>query len=143
MKNLSRSLVLVTSIVLLSSCATTIVDTTDTTQVVQSTTSTIAAPSGEIIDLLRQLSSVADGLGQAVVDGDTSVSKAKVAEADAIWLALEPQIRESRIDIVESVQSIVRLIHTSVERKRPADADKALRFIPLIIEAVTPLLGQQ
>jgi uncharacterized phage infection (PIP) family protein YhgE len=142
MKYFSRSLVLITSVVFLSSCATTIDNTTDTIQVVQSTTSTIATPSGEIIDLLRQLSMVAEGLGQAVVDGDTSVSKAKVAEADAIWLVLEPQIRESGIDIVDSVQSIVRLIHTAAERKRPADADKALRFLPLVIEAVIPLLDK-
>jgi len=142
MKYLSRSLVIVTSVLFLSSCATTVVDTTDTTQVVQSTTSTIATPSGEIIDLLGQLSSVAEGLGQAVVDGDTSVSKAKIAEADAIWLVLEPKIRESGIDLVDSVQSIVRLIHTAGERKRPADADKALRFLPLVIEAVTPLLNK-
>ena len=142
MKIFSHSLVSVASIVLLSSCATTIVDTTDTTQVVQSTTSTIPTPSGEIVDLLRQLSSVAEGLGQAVVDGDTSVSKAKVAEADAIWQVLEPKIRESGVDLVDSVQSIVRLIHTAAERKRPADADKALRFLPLVIEAVTPLLSK-
>ena len=142
MKYFSRSLVLITSVVFLSSCATTIDNTTDTIQVVQSTTSTIATPSGEIIDLLRQLSMVAEGLGQAVVDGETSVSKAKVAEADAIWLVLEPQIRESGIDIVDSVQSIVRLIHTAAERKRPADADKALRFLPLVIEAVIPLLDK-
>ena len=142
MKYLSRNLVIVTSVLFMSSCATTVVDTTDTTQAVQSTTSTIATPSGEIIDLLRQLSSVAEGLGQAVVDGNTAVSKAKVAEADAIWLVLEPKIRESGIDLVDSVQSIVRLIHTAGERKRPADADKALRFLPLVIEAVTPLLNK-
>lgn len=142
MKYLSRNLVIVTSVLFMSSCATTVVDTTDTTQAVQSTTSTIATPSGEIIDLLGQLSSVAEGLGQAVVDGNTAVSKAKVAEADAIWLVLEPKIRESGIDLVDSVQSIVRLIHTAGERKRPADADKALRFLPLVIEAVTPLLNK-
>jgi hypothetical protein len=32
-------------------------------------------------------------------------------------------------------------MQTAVERKRPADADKALRFIPLIIDATTPLLN--
>jgi hypothetical protein len=50
-------------------------------------------------------------------------------------------ILESKIDILESVQRVVRLIQTAVERKRPADADKALRFIPLIIDAATPLLS--
>jgi hypothetical protein len=89
---------------------------------------------------LEQLLPVADGLGQAVVDGDSKVFKAKVAQADAIMLAIEPLIRESKIDVLESVQRVVDLMHTATERKRPADADKALRFIPLIIEAVTPLL---
>jgi len=84
---------------------------------------------------------VADGLGQAVVDGDSKVFKEKVAQADAIMLAIEPLIRESKIDVLESVQRVVDLIHSAAERKRPADADKALRFIPLIIEAVTPLLN--
>ncbi len=142
MKYLVRSAVLLTSIFSLSSCATTIDSAPDTTAPAQSTTSTIATPSGEIVDLLQQLSVVADGLGQSIVDGDTSVWKAKVAEADAIWVVLEPKIRESGIDVVDSVQSIVRLIHTATERKRPADADKALRFIPLVIDALTPLLNK-
>ena len=83
---------------------------------------------------------VADGLGQAVVDGDSKVFKAKVAQADAILLVIEPLILESKIDILESVQRVVELMRSAAERKRPADADKALRFIPLIIDAVTPLL---
>ena len=142
MKHLVRSAVLLTSILSLSSCATTIDSAPDTTAPTQATTSTIATPSGEIVDLLQQLSTVADGLGQLIVDGDTSKWKAKVAEADAIWVVLEPKIRESGIDVVDSVESIVRLIHTATERKRPADADKALRFIPLVIEALTPLLNK-
>jgi hypothetical protein len=106
------------------------------------TTTTIpVAPTGSIISLLQQLIPVADGLGQAVVDGATKEAKGKVAQADAILLAIEPMILESKIDILESVQRVVRLIQTAVERKRPADADKALRFIPLIIEAATPLLS--
>ena len=60
----------------------------------------------------------------------------------AILLALEPLIRESKIDVLESVQRVVNLIHTAAEKKRPADADKALRFVPLIIDAVTPLLNK-
>jgi hypothetical protein len=99
-------------------------------------------PTGSIISLLEQLLPVADGLGQAVVDGDSKVFKEKVAQADAIMLAIEPLIRESKIDVLESVQRVVDLIHTAAEKKRPADADKALRFIPLIIEAVTPLLDK-
>ena len=125
----------------LTSCATEITGSTESTITPVTTTTVPVAPTGSIISLLEQLVPIADGLGQAVVDSDSKVLKEKVAQADAILLAIEPLIRESKIDVLESVQRIVDLIHTATERKRPADADKALRFIPLIIEAVTPLLN--
>ncbi len=128
--------------VVLTSCATTITGSTDSTVAPASTTTVVVNPSGSIILLLQQLLPIADDLGQAVVDGNSKVYKAKVAQADAVMLVLEPKIRESKIDVLESVQRVVRLIHTAAENKRPADADKALRFIPLIIDAVTPLLNK-
>ena len=90
---------------------------------------------------MTQLGDVANGLGQAVVDGNSQVTKQKLAQADAIWEVLEPQIRASGVDLVESVQKIVDLIHSAVEKKRPADADKALRFVPLVTETLDLLLN--
>ena len=141
MTNIKRLLCVSLCAIALTSCATTITGSTDSTVTPASTTTIPVIPTGSIISLLEQLLPVADGLGQAVVDGDSKVFNAKVAQADAIMLAIEPLIRESKIDVLESVQRVVNLIHTAAERKRPADADKALRFIPLIIEAVTPLLN--
>ncbi len=141
MTNIKRLLCVSLCAIALTSCATTITGSTDSTVAPASTTTIPVIPTGSIISLLEQLLPVADGLGQAVVDGDSKVFKEKVAQADAIMLAIEPLIRESKIDVLESVQRVVDLIHTAAERKRPADADKALRFIPLIIEAVTPLLN--
>jgi hypothetical protein len=141
MTNIKRLLVVSLCAVALTSCATEITGSTESTVAPVATTTIPVAPTGSIISLLEQLLPVADGLGQAVVDGDSKVFKEKVAQADAIMLAIEPLIRESKIDVLESVQRVVDLIHSAAERKRPADADKALRFIPLIIEAVTPLLN--
>ena len=141
MTNIKRLLSIALCAIALTSCATEITGSTESTVAPVSTTTIPVAPTGSIISLLEQLVPVADGLGQAVVDGDSKVFKEKVAQADAIMLAIEPLIRESKIDVLESVQRVVDLIHTAAERKRPADADKALRFIPLIIEAVTPLLN--
>ena len=141
MTTIKRLLSISLCAIALTSCATTITGSTESTVAAASTTTIPVIPTGSIISLLEQLLPVADGLGQAVVDGDSKVFKEKVAQADAILLAIEPLIRESKIDVLESVQRIVDLIHTAAERKRPADADKALRFIPLIIEAVTPLLN--
>ena len=141
MTNIKRLLSISLCAIALTSCATEITGSTESTVAAVTTTTAPVAPTGSIISLLEQLLPVADGLGQAVVDGDSKVFKEKVAQADAIMLAIEPLIRESKIDVLESVQRVVDLIHTAAERKRPADADKALRFIPLIIEAVTPLLN--
>ena len=140
MTNIKRLLVVSLCAVALTSCATEITGSTESTVAVVTTTTAPVAPTGSIISLLEQLVPVADGLGQAVVDGDSKVFKAKVAQAEAIMVAIEPLIRESKIDVLESVQRVVDLIRSAAERKRPADADKALRFIPLIIEAVSPLL---
>ena len=141
MTNTKRLLSISICVIALTSCATEITGSTESTIAPVSTTTIPVAPTGSIISLLEQLVPVADGLGQAVVDGDSKVFKEKVAQADAIMSAIEPLIRESKIDVLESVQRVVDLIHSAAERKRPADADKALRFIPLIIEAVTPLLN--
>ncbi len=142
MTNIKRLFSVSLCVVALTSCATTITGSTESTEAPVTTTTIPVAPTGSIVSLLQQLVPVADGLGQAVVDGDSKTIKAKVAQADAILVALEPLIRETKIDVLESVQRVVGLIHTAAERKRPADADKALRFIPLIIDAVTPLLNK-
>jgi len=142
MTNIKRLFSVSLCAIALTACATEITGSTESTVAPVSTTTIPVAPTGSIISLLEQLLPVADGLGQAVVDGDSKVTKAKVAQADAIMLAIEPLILESKIDVLESVQRVVDLIHTAAEKKRPADADKALRFIPLIIEAVTPLLDK-
>ncbi|MEY3557982.1 MAG: hypothetical protein RL374_688 [Actinomycetota bacterium] len=141
MTNIRRFLSVSLCAIALTSCATEITGSTESTVVPVTTTTIPVAPTGSIISLLQQLIPVADGLGQAVVDGESKLAKEKVAQADAILLAIEPLILESEIDILESVQRVVRLMQTAVERKRPADADKALRFIPLIIDATTPLLS--
>jgi len=141
MTNIRRFLSVSLCAIALTSCATEITGSTESTVVPVTTTTIPVAPTGSIISLLQQLIPVADGLGQAVVDGESKLAKEKVAQADAILLAIEPLILESKIDILESVQRVVRLMQTAVERKRPADADKALRFIPLIIDAATPLLS--
>lgn len=140
MKNVSRIAFICVSLISLSSCATTISGSTDTTVPVATTTTTMVAPQGTVVELINQLIPVADGLGQAVVDGDSTVYKHKLAQVDTIWEVLKPLIVESKIDVLENMQSIIDLFHSAVERKRPADADKALRFLPLVAEAVTPLL---
>ena len=142
MKVLSRCVVLLVSATSLSACATEIVGSTQSTIPVVTTTTTLPAPTGDIESLLMQLHTEATGLGQLVVDGKNSEAALIVARADAIWVAIEPQILESKIDIAEDVKRIVNLFHTAAERKRPADADKAVRFTTLMLESIPQLLNK-
>jgi hypothetical protein len=124
----------------LTSCATTI-NLSATTAPAATTTTTIPTPEGDMAGLLSQMSDALVGLGQAIVDGDKPTSSAKRSQVDAIWVVLEPKIRESGLDLVEDVQRIVNLVHTATDRKRPADADKASRFLALIMESVDTITG--
>ena len=97
------------------------------------------APTGDISDLLNQIADLTDGLSQVVIDNDRTEGERRIARAEEIWTVLEPQIREAGVDLVEEVRSVIDLITTSVNRRRPADGDKAQRFVDLIIESVPGL----
>lgn len=128
--------------VVMSSCATEIISVDTTLPPGSTTTTTIPTPEGNIIELLDQLDELTNNLGQEIVDGERDTINRKLAIAQAIMVAIEPQIRESGIDLVEDVERIVGLVQTAVQRKRPADADKAKRFLTLIRESAPELLAQ-
>jgi len=140
MKNTARILVIGLFAVSVSSCSTQILTTTTTLPGV-TTTSTIPDPSGTSLELLEQLGTAIQGLGQAIVDRDSATKNRVVAETNAIWKVLEPQIRESGVDLVEDVQKIVDFVNVAVNRTRPAEADKAVRFLALIMESAPLLLS--
>lgn len=127
--------------VALSSCATEIITVDTTLPPGPTTTTTIPTPEGDIIELLDQLDELTNNLGQEIVDGDREVFTRKLAIAQAILAAIEPQILASGVDLLEDVQRIVGLIETATLRKRPADADKAKRFLTLIRESAPELLA--
>ncbi len=128
--------------VVISSCTTVINETTndeqpdDTVEVVTSTT----IPQGDITSLIDQLVTSANGLGEAIANRQNLRARQQVSDAEAIWIALEPQLRDAGIDVVEDLDRMVELMQTAVDRKRPADADKAYRFISLIAQEIPALL---
>ena len=127
----------------LSSCATEIIGDLTTTVPAESTTTTIATPTGDIEQLLEQLDTTIVGLGQKIVDADSSAYKQTYAEVLAIWEVLKPQTEASGvIGLDGDVQRIVDLVRTATERKRPADADKAARFLTLLRESIPELLNR-
>jgi len=117
----------------LAACSTTIVDTAPTTTLVPPTT---VIPSGTASELFVQLQTTIGELSKAISDSDRAMAKVKLAEIEEIWKVLQPQIAERGDQFIQDMQRIIDLAISSIERNRPADADKSLRFLSLVIETL-------
>ncbi len=137
MNRLTSSLVVVSALTL-TGCATTIIST-DTTTPVITVASTTTLPSGESLQLMKNIASAGAELGDAIAEGRGQEARDALGVAEANWQVLEPQLQELKLDVVEDVRRIVDMMTTAVERKRPADADKANRFLGLVIDAFSQL----
>jgi len=120
---------------LLSGCATTIEgDSATTSTSPASTTTTI--PRGTVPELFGAILSLGSGLGNDIASGEMQTARAKLADIRATWQAITPQIADLGEDVNDDLQRLVNLYSSAVERKRPADADKATRFLDLAIEPI-------
>lgn len=121
-----------TLVVTLTGCATEIVQSD------LSTTTTIEreSPTGDVGELLDQLGESFGIVADALADGDRSRARAEMVQVEEIWLALEPRIAERGDQFVEDVRRLIDLAAIAAERNRPADADKALRFLGLIVDSL-------
>jgi len=117
-------------------CATTINLSAPTT-LAQPAVTTL--PTGTTVELFGQLQSTLSELSLAIVNEDKSRAKTTLATVLNIWASLQPQIVAAGGETVDQtvidMQRIIDLASSSVERTRPADADKALRFLDLLIQS--------
>ena len=132
-----RTCVLISALIAVaSSCATTINLAAPTT-LAQPAVTTL--PTGTTAELFSQMKSTLSDLSLAITNEDKSRAKTTLATVLNIWGALKPQIEaeggETADQTVEDMQRIVDLASSSVQRTRPADADKALRFLDLLIQS--------
>jgi hypothetical protein len=84
-----------------------------TIPIVGSTAELLGAMATEVSQLSAQVSE----------DGDAE--EATLAAIVATWAIVEPQVRAARPELVASFQTTVDMATSAVQRKRPADADKA------------------
>ena len=133
MKVTAHVSLVVLSLCSLAACSTTIVDTAPTTTLVAPTT---VVPSGTATELFDQLQTTVGELSKAISDSDRAMAKVKLAEIQEIWKVLQPQIADRGDQFIQDMQRIIDLAISSVERNRPADADKSLRFLSLVIETL-------
>jgi uncharacterized protein YceK len=131
------SLVSVTS--LLSGCATTINESAPTTLAKNAVTETTTATIDQQLsteELLGQMLITINALSEAMQKSDRETATKKVDQILLINNAVRPKILTLSDQLTADFDRVVTLAKSSVERNRPADADKALRFLPLIIDSL-------
>jgi hypothetical protein len=122
---LVRGVALATLVLLAGACGQTTVLTGPSTTYLGETTT---IPTGTVDELLARLQTTAYSLSIAIVDGD---AKERIAEIHNLWTAISVQL--PRTDFVDETQHQIDLMQAAVDRKHPADADKAaLRLSELI-----------
>ena len=133
--------VIATGIILgpvLAACTTTIEDGAQeafvSTTAPPATSTTI--PTGGIDTLFERILDTGAELGNDVATGDMSTARAKLADIEATWQGIEGQLDSFNDDVKADLERLVDLFTTAVKRKRPADADKAMRYLPMALEAL-------
>jgi hypothetical protein len=124
---------------LFSGCATTINQSAPTTLAQNIVTETTAATVDQQLstkELLDQMLTTIKALSEAMQKSDRQTANNKVDQILLISSAVRPKILTLSDQLTADFDRVVALAESSVERNRPADADKALRFLPLIIDSL-------
>lgn len=124
---------------LLSGCATTINESAPTTladNVVTETTTLTVDQQLSTGELLTQMLTTVNALSEAMQKSDRQTAIKKVDQILLISNAVRPRILTLSDQLAADFDRVIALAKSSVERNRPADADKALRFLPLIIDSL-------
>jgi hypothetical protein len=89
-------------------------------------------PTGSPAELLPRLVATVDEISEAIIDeGD---QRALLAEAEALWTAVQADVAAADPEAAESMQQMMDLARVAVERIRPADADKATKFLGDLVD---------
>ena len=117
-------------LVVTSSCSTTF-DTSVTT--LPATTPTVYVPAGSTSELLAAISTEVGSLSERLVEDHGQ--RDALARIQSQWEVARPDIQRQRPELLEGFDAAIAQVQRSVERRRPADADKASKTIATLIAA--------
>ena len=131
----------ITPIVLLclaTSCATTINESATTTVASNEQEATQITVDLTLTrdELLTQMLQSINKLSETMQKADRRAATLELDQVILLSSAVRPEILQVSDQLAADFDRVVALAQSSVERNRPADADKALRFLPLVIESL-------
>jgi hypothetical protein len=138
----TRYLFLISLIVFTSSCATTINQSAVTTVASSSESTTQVTINDQLTsdELLSELLLAVEDLSKTMQKTERRQVSQQLARVVTVSDAIRPKILATSEQLAADFDRIINLTKSAVERNRPADADKALRFLPLIIESLKSLM---
>jgi hypothetical protein len=137
----TRYCYLISLIVFASSCATTINQSAVTTVASSSESITQATINSQLTtdELLGELLLAVEDLSKTMQKTERRQVPQQLARVVSLGDVIRPKILATSEQLASDFDRIINLTKSAVERNRPADADKALRFLPLIIESFAKL----
>jgi hypothetical protein len=118
----------------LGACSSTY-DASATTPPTVPETATTFTVTGSTEEVLQAMATEVGALSERLIDNDGQA--AALARIEAQWAAVKPTIQEEYPKLLYGFDSAMDQVRRAVERRRPADADKASRSLQTLIEAIT------
>lgn len=121
----------------LVACGTTTYDESAATTTVVATTTTL--PEGTATELLPRLVTGLSDLSLLIgpvpegFDRGDADKRTRLAEIEALWAAVEREVVADDPDAADAIVRQLDLARLAVERSRPADADKAAKFVADVV----------
>ena len=137
----TRYFYLTALIFLASSCATTINQSAVTTVASSSEPITQVTINSQLTtdELLSELFLAVEDLSKSMQKTERRQVSQQLARVVSLSDAIRPKILTTSEQLASDFDRVINLTKSAVERNRPADADKALRFLPLIIDSLKTL----
>jgi hypothetical protein len=122
-------------------CATEVLQAPTSSAVEIATTTLAPSLKGASLDeLTAVLRDETLALSEALFASDTVMARAHLSRINEAWSFAEPQIAakfgEFADQLIYDLQRVIELARSAVERNRPADADKAAKFLELALQSL-------
>ena len=130
-----------TSVIIVSGCTTTINESAISTVPTSATTTgnetvDFSASTEQLLDEMLQL---VDELSDAMQVGDHAQATQHLTRLTLLADEIQPRLFAINNQLSVDFERVFALVKSSIMFNRPADADKALRFLPLIIDSFSKL----
>jgi len=119
----------------LTACATTIQETFNPSST--SSTSSTTPPLATLDDVLSAMMIEVAALSEIVVKTGGDGAFDHLAVIETLWLRARPTIATDHPGLIDDFDRMLALCRLGVERRRPAEADKAYRFLMPLVAAVS------